>query len=632
MGVLQFLNLTKVQHRQASATLQQLADFGAERSGGMPLVACFVSDPTWAPILANWHTQVENAGVTSALIITLQGNHAPNRTLRSVRELTPNHTPSLWRATFPEELPSFYEQSNRSIGIQRVWVQRWVAIWTLLQHGLEVLNSDADAVFLRNPLPLLRGVRADIIASHGQSNADWLACMGWLMLRPTPGLRRFVQRLISVLVRTDAGDDQIDFNTMLMYETGMRWPFNMWHCTNAAMVDVSCDLAPKNERNLSRNRSFAKRLPALRSPADAWCRRMLYANAVDCDRRIVPDCPSSSSWNLTVAVLPQWIVRRHGCYQAHAPCYRHSAVTRRQLTGEEVRNQVGVPKAEQTAVLHCRALDIEWELHQKTPIAAKAMAMARLGIWGLPHDAISAIANRSSKTFEMTRTAICDLNKVASERDNCKHITRHLTTAAKPDGQRFLAALRTVGITVRAEGQGHLRGFSSHQRSIIKRSDHGRSRTGKHRATHSAPAAHGMARNITRSDHGLPRSDNHRANHSATAAHDMGHNISRPDHGLPRSDNHRANHSATAAHDMTHNITRSGHGRSRKRARSTAAQGRAQRRAAAGGSPPSNSLRPGDRVSSVAREKAPGGWSSRQGATSARQAVTARPRSGLAEG
>ena len=207
MDALQLFKLSEEEVLHANHAFRQLAAFGAKRAGGMPIVACFASSPAWVPIVANWHAHVESTGIRSTMVISLD-----SRTLAAVRGM-----PRLRQATFAQPIPKLIERGS-------VWIHRWVAMWKLLEHNLTVLHSDADAIFLRNPLSLLHGITSSIIVSHGQSNAEWLGCMGWLMLRPEPEVRRFVSSLIRKLRRLDAMDDQMNFNRALTYKTGMQWP------------------------------------------------------------------------------------------------------------------------------------------------------------------------------------------------------------------------------------------------------------------------------------------------------------------------------------------------------------------------------------------------------------------------
>jgi hypothetical protein len=78
-----------------------------------------------------------------------------------------------------------------------------------------VLHSDADALWLRNPFPLLlqRAPHAHIVAGRGANKPEWLVCTGWVFLRSAPPLLDvfpvFLKRVRAM------GDDQRALNLVL---------------------------------------------------------------------------------------------------------------------------------------------------------------------------------------------------------------------------------------------------------------------------------------------------------------------------------------------------------------------------------------------------------------------------------
>jgi len=56
----------------------------------------------------------------------------------------------------------------------------------VLRSGVDVIHSDADALWLNDPSPLLASAPASIIAGRGANKEDWLVCMGWVFFRATP--------------------------------------------------------------------------------------------------------------------------------------------------------------------------------------------------------------------------------------------------------------------------------------------------------------------------------------------------------------------------------------------------------------------------------------------------------------
>ena len=78
-----------------------------------------------------------------------------------------------------------------------------------------MLHSDADALWVANPFPLLfqRAPHAHIVAGRGANKQEWLVCMGWIFLRSAPPL---LDLLPVFLKRIRAlGDDQRALNLVL---------------------------------------------------------------------------------------------------------------------------------------------------------------------------------------------------------------------------------------------------------------------------------------------------------------------------------------------------------------------------------------------------------------------------------
>eukprot|EP01062_Namystynia_karyoxenos_P074449 TRINITY_DN71334_c0_g1_i1.p1 TRINITY_DN71334_c0_g1~~TRINITY_DN71334_c0_g1_i1.p1 ORF type:complete len:558 (+),score=122.72 TRINITY_DN71334_c0_g1_i1:85-1758(+) len=110
-------------------------------------------------------------------------------------------------------------------------VQRLGIVQALLQQGIDVVMSDVDAVFLRNPLPLLeRQKPADVVASPGTWPrtlvAAWGAtpCMGFILWRAGDQALQLLKRLPEVpfhivrnldMAANRTGSDQLRMNAAL---------------------------------------------------------------------------------------------------------------------------------------------------------------------------------------------------------------------------------------------------------------------------------------------------------------------------------------------------------------------------------------------------------------------------------
>lgn len=86
-----------------------------------------------------------------------------------------------------------------------------------------MLHSDADALWVANPFPLLfqRAPQAHIVAGRGANKQEWLVCMGWIFLRSAPPL---LDLLPVFLKRIRAlGDDQRALNLVLANTLQVRF-------------------------------------------------------------------------------------------------------------------------------------------------------------------------------------------------------------------------------------------------------------------------------------------------------------------------------------------------------------------------------------------------------------------------
>lgn len=96
------------------------------------------------------------------------------------------------------------------------WRERTKFIYNLLNKGEDILHSDLDAVWLRNPLHHLQGDH-DIIASIGNHPRDicekfgHTLCMGWIYYKSSDIVKKLFQNILKQDMMHDF-DDQVEFN------------------------------------------------------------------------------------------------------------------------------------------------------------------------------------------------------------------------------------------------------------------------------------------------------------------------------------------------------------------------------------------------------------------------------------
>jgi hypothetical protein len=171
-----------------------------------PLIVTF-SDARYLPLLGIWLDKLQRLGLRRIRIYGLD-----SATLAWCRE----------RGVDAAQLP--WQGDLRELWVKRIGVFR-----ALLAAGEEFIHSDADAIWLRNPLEegSARDLRDDLLFSQGtvwppdvHQRWGFVLCCGWFWARPTTLVHAFFEALERE-VRT-IGDDQICVNRLLA-AAGAAW-------------------------------------------------------------------------------------------------------------------------------------------------------------------------------------------------------------------------------------------------------------------------------------------------------------------------------------------------------------------------------------------------------------------------
>jgi len=115
-----------------------------------------------------------------------------------------------------------------SQGPGHIWLTRFQTARILLDGGMNVLMSDTDAIWLKDPTDLLQG---DIVASRGNMPEDVAsrygatACMGFIYFHSVVPVRMLVDEIVDkgISVAGKNFDDQIELNKALV-EHDMKFP------------------------------------------------------------------------------------------------------------------------------------------------------------------------------------------------------------------------------------------------------------------------------------------------------------------------------------------------------------------------------------------------------------------------
>lgn len=120
------------------------------------------------------------------------------------------------REAFPSAV-ILHRPLQRSQGLSALWMHRIHVLRELLSAGEAVIHSDADAVWLRDPMAEIDACQADMVYSQGtvwppdvHARHGLVLCCGLFFLRPVPQVAAFLE---AVGARLDMdGDDQAAVN------------------------------------------------------------------------------------------------------------------------------------------------------------------------------------------------------------------------------------------------------------------------------------------------------------------------------------------------------------------------------------------------------------------------------------
>lgn len=121
---------------------------------------------------------------------------------------------------------------------QRLWLIRGLVVRNLIAMGYDVFLADSDAIWLRNPFPILAQFpHSDIIASRASypeeiyERLGATICMGFVYFQSNPGTISLWMSVNDEMMRTKQPDDQRIFNRALM-KLGLTFPRKLNYVTN----------------------------------------------------------------------------------------------------------------------------------------------------------------------------------------------------------------------------------------------------------------------------------------------------------------------------------------------------------------------------------------------------------------
>ena len=141
-----------------------------------PIIVTFVSEP-YIPVGLNWlHTLSRLNTGADIRIITLD---------------------DATKTAFPASV--VLHRPLESGGLAGLWIHRTNILRELLDQGFGVIHSDADAVWVRNPLPMMVAGGTEMVFSQGtvwppdvHARRGIVVCCGLFYMKSTPAVREFM--------------------------------------------------------------------------------------------------------------------------------------------------------------------------------------------------------------------------------------------------------------------------------------------------------------------------------------------------------------------------------------------------------------------------------------------------------
>lgn len=163
------------------------------------------ANEAYLPVARNWLAAIDAAGVCAPVrIVALDA---------ATRDAFPAER-VLYRPCDSIEFP---DVMAFRIGVLRELLESWPGL----------IHSDADAVWMRNPLPMITDSAADMVFSQGTiwppdvfARHGIVLCCGFYYLRNTAAVRHFMAQF-EARVANDK-DDQVSVNRLLV-EGGIEW-------------------------------------------------------------------------------------------------------------------------------------------------------------------------------------------------------------------------------------------------------------------------------------------------------------------------------------------------------------------------------------------------------------------------
>ncbi len=178
----------------------------------------------------------EVAGSTSSLVITFCDSAYRDVLMNWLQPLRHYGRVPLLVIALDADLASQLERGGVPVirarcdeGVHGIWAIRAQVLHAMVAGGLNVIHSDVDAVWIKNPMGLLEKIDADIVASQGtvhppECHAAWghVLCYGFMLFRASAATVELLGEAAEVASREERFDDQRLLNHQLLAR-GIKW-------------------------------------------------------------------------------------------------------------------------------------------------------------------------------------------------------------------------------------------------------------------------------------------------------------------------------------------------------------------------------------------------------------------------
>jgi len=176
----------------------------------------------YLPVLTNWLVAMNTINVENIMIVSL------DKELHNY--LKEQHVTSLLR---PCELD-----------LGKLWIHRVKVLLELMEKGYDIIHSDADAVWLKDPIAYLNSIKYDMIFSQGtywpkDVHEKWgfVLCCGFFYIKNNINTLTFIKELYERV--TEDKDDQVSCNRLLM-ESNVKWNIENKYILKYNNVEFIC--------------------------------------------------------------------------------------------------------------------------------------------------------------------------------------------------------------------------------------------------------------------------------------------------------------------------------------------------------------------------------------------------------